>query len=104
MGRDRRIRSGPARFGPAVLAGGLDSGRDTRAAPPAAPPLVLGPGLGRSNPRPHPGLGTQASEQADLRALQDLELSIARVDPELVEGKFLRFVDGAASRLHPLHL
>src|SRR5207302_7842671 len=49
------------------------------------------------------GLGPQASEQPGARLLEDLELGVGLVDPELVEGRVLGLLDGAPRHLHPLH-
>jgi hypothetical protein len=65
--------------------------------------FVLGPGLGRPDPGPDAGPGTEATEQAELRLLEDLELGVAIVHAQLVERSLLGLLDRASGGLYPLH-
>ncbi len=69
----------------------------------APPALGLWPHLGGTYPRAHSGFASQPAEQSRPRRLEDLELCFVGSYAELVEGSFLRLVDGLPDRLDPLH-
>ena len=62
-------------------------------APAAVSPVVLRPWCGRPHPGPDPRLVPQPPEQPDLGLLEDLELGIVLIHPELIQSGVLRLVE-----------
>src|SRR5581483_6954110 len=97
------LPTAPGALGPAPGALGRRSPLAVGPALAAVTPIVLRPGNAGAHACPHPCLAPLAAEQPDFRLLEDLELGVVFIDPELIERGVLGLLDRPARRDDPFH-